>query len=100
MGMRFVRFVSLMVFKILIYFIIIPIINKHFMPFFDKHIQTLLLCSALLCSALLCSALLCSALLCSAVLNLFLKLSLNFLTGIHYAKELIILSIFLFTIGA
>ena len=50
--MKFVRFVSLMVFKILIYFIIIPIINKHFMPFFDKHIQTLLLCSALLCSAL------------------------------------------------
>ena len=78
--MKFVRFVSLMVFKILIYFIIIPIINIHFIPFFDKHIQTLLLCSA--------------------VLNLFLKLSLNFLTGIHYAKELIILSIFLFTIGA
>ena len=45
MGMRFVRFVSLIVFEILIYFIIIPIINKHFMPFFDKHIQTLLLYS-------------------------------------------------------
>ena len=43
MGMKFVRFVSLMVFKILIYFIIIPIINIHFMPFFYKHIQTLLL---------------------------------------------------------
>ena len=41
--MKLVRFVSLMVFKILIYFIIIPIINIHFMPFFDKHIQTLLL---------------------------------------------------------
>jgi len=38
MGMRLVRFVSLIVFEILIYFIIIPIINKHFMPFFDKHI--------------------------------------------------------------
>ena len=43
MGMKLVRFVSLIVFKILIYFIIIPIINIHFMPFFDKHIQTLLL---------------------------------------------------------